>query len=319
MKYNEELKHCGIATFVGSEYEVLDNVKNYEVVVVGIPNEMGATYRLGMKDAPRAIREHSLWKKIDGIDCYDYDNHCFVKTNKVNICDVGDINIWHGNQEKTQEEIVTVISTIRKTSFPLILGGDHSISYGSFIGVKKGGNYQKLGLLQFDAHNDTEPDLPYFPRISHCNQFTKLIAEKHLDGDNMVVIGLRGMVNRLWHDFARENGITIITANEFNNDWENEKIVTVLHEKFAACDGLYVTFDMDALETSVSSGVGTPKYNGINFMKTLNLLRMLSEFNIVAFDLVELNPQQDASEITAYAAWEVLYNFLAVGYNKTGK
>ena len=63
-------------------------------------------------------------------------------------------------------------------------------------------------------------------------------------------------------------------------------------------------------------GVGTPKYNGLKIMKVLELLRMLKELNIVAFDLVELNPLQDKTEITAFTAWEILYNFLAIGYNK---
>jgi agmatinase len=315
MKEREEMKHFGIATFVGSEHVFLDEVNKYEVAVLGVPNEMGASYRLGMQYGPRAIREHSMWKRFSGMECYDYDNREYIKTNKLNICDLGDLNIYQGDQEKTLQELSKVCNKITKTTFPVILGGDHSITYGSYIGVKEGGNFKKLGLLQFDAHNDTEPDSEYYPRICHSNQFTKLIEEGYLDGNNMVTIGVRGFVDRRWHDFSVEQGISIITSNEFNNQ-DIDKTVEILKEKFKDCDGIYVTFDMDSLELSCSEGVGTPKYNGIKQMKTIELIRRLKEFNVKAFDLVELNPSQDASGVTSFMAWEILNNFLALGYNK---
>jgi agmatinase len=315
MKEREELKHFGIATFVGSDHVLLNQIDKYEVSVLGVPDEMGATYRLGTQYGPRAVREHSMWKRIDGMECYDYDNRKYVKTNKLSICDLGDLNVRQGDQEATLQELIRVSAIMREKTFPVMIGGDHSITYGGYIGVKKGGNYKKLGLLQFDAHNDTEPDVEFMPRICHSNQFTKLIKEGHLDGNNMVTIGVRGIVNRVWHDFSVENGITVITSNEFNNQ-DSDKVLEFLKEKFADCDGVYVTFDMDSLEAAYSEGVGTPKYNGIKIMKVLDVLRGLKDINVVAFDEVELNPIQDASGITSFIAWEILYNFLAVGLNK---
>jgi agmatinase len=315
VKEREELKHFGIATFVGSDHVSLDQIDKYEVSVLGVPDEMGATYRLGMQYAPRAVREHSMWKRIDGMECYDYDNRKFVKTNKLDICDLGDLNVRQGDQEATLQELIRVAGIMREKTFPVMIGGDHSITYGGYIGVKKGGNYKKLGLLQFDAHNDTEPDAEFMPRICHSNQFTKLIKEGHLDGKNMVTIGVRGIVNRVWHDFSVEQGITVITSNEFNNQ-ESGHVLEFLKEKFADCDGVYVTFDMDSLEAAYSEGVGTPKYNGLKIMKVLDVIRGLRDINVVGFDEVELNPVQDASGITSFIAWEILYNFLAVGLNK---
>ena len=315
MKYEDDMIHSGIPTFVASEYVTLDEVKDYDVAVIGMPDEMGLTYRGGASEAPRKIRECSMWKKIDGMECYDYDNRCYVKTNDLKICDLGDMNIHHGDQEKTQNSMIDVLSKIRKTTFPVILGGDHSITYGTFIGVKKGGNYKRVGLIQFDAHNDTEPDTPYFPRINHSNQFTNLIKEGYLDGHDMLTIGLRGLCNRVWNDFAEEQGITIITANEFNK-MTSEEVANIIKEKYKDFDAVYVTFDIDCLELAYSQGVGTPKYNGINGMKTLEVLRSLKDINTVAFDLVELSPSHDPSGVTAFMAWEVLYNFLAVGYKK---
>ena len=177
MKYDDEMRHSGIATFVGSDYVALDDVKKFDVAVVGVPLDMGATYRLGASSAPRAIREHSMWKKFTKNECYDYDNRKYVTVNEVNLCDVGDIPVWHGDMESTQKEIAKDVEKIAETSLPIVLGGDHSTTYGAYIGVKKGTNLKNIGLLQFDAHNDTEPDTKYFSRINHSNQFTNLIKE----------------------------------------------------------------------------------------------------------------------------------------------
>ncbi|MBQ8044461.1 MAG: agmatinase family protein [Clostridia bacterium] len=315
MKFDDEMLHSGIATFVGSDYVLMDDVKEYEVAVVGVPVDMGASYRLGAKMGPRAIREHSMWKKIDGLECYDYDNRKYVTTNDLKICDVGDVRVCNGNLMLTQERLIKAVSKIRETTFPVILGGDHSITYGGFVGVKNTFKDKRIGLLHFDAHNDTEPNADNLSEINHCNQFTTLLNKEYVRGTDMVTIGVRGIVNKTWHDFAISKGVTHITANEFNNQ-EPGQVLQFLKDKFKDCDGIYVTFDMDSLEAAYSEGTGTPKYNGLKIMKTLEVLRGLKDFKVYAFDIVELCPDQDASGITSFIAWEVLYNFLALGYNK---
>ena len=316
MKFDDELLHSGIATFCGSDHVTLDKCKDFDVAVIGVPIDQGASYRLGAKAAPRAIREHSMWKKLHKMECYDYDNRKYVTTNEVNLCDLGDVRVINGDQDKTQKEIESVVSKIRETTFPLILGGDHSITYGAYRGVKSGSKLKNIGLLQFDAHNDTEPDASNLPRINHCNQFTTLLNEGSLNGKHMVNIGVRGVVDRTWHDFAISHSVTHITANEFNRS-TTQDVLQVLREKFAGCDGIYVTFDVDSLEAAYSEGTGTPKYNGIEVMKTLELIRALNEFNVVGFDIVELCPTQDASGISSFISWEILYNFLSFGYNNS--
>ena len=315
MKFDDEMLHSGIATFVGSDYILIDDVNKYEVAVIGVPVDMGASYRLGAKIGPRAIREHSMWKKIDGLECYDYDNRMYVTTNDLKICDVGDVRVCNGDLMLTQERLINAISKIRETTFPVILGGDHSITYGGFVGVKNTLRDKRIGLLHFDAHNDTEPDADNLSKINHCNQFTALLNNDYVRGEDMVTIGVRGIVNKAWHDYAISKGVTHITANEFNSQ-EPRQVIDFLKDKFKECDGIYVTFDMDCLEVAYSEGTGTPKYNGLKIMKTLEVLRGLKDFKVYAFDIVELCPEQDASGITSFIAWEILYNFLALGYNK---
>ena len=314
----QELFYAGIPTFVGSDYVDISECGRYDVAVIGVPYDEGASYREGCKKAPRKIREYSSWKRFDKPEAYDYDNRKYVKTNVLNVCDLGDINIFKGNGMKTQNEITRIVSEISKNTFPVILGGDHCITYGAYKGVKEGTGLKKIGLIQFDAHNDTEPDDKHLPDICHSNQFTHLIKEGYLDGNNMVTIGLRGFVDRKWHDFALEQGINILTSNEFNS-MSSDEVMEFLKDKFKDCDGVYVTFDMDSLEAAYSEGTGTPKYNGLKIMKVLDVIRRLNEINVKAFDLVELCPDYDTTGITGFMAWEILNNFLSFGYNKEEK
>ena len=314
----QEFFYAGIPTFVGGDYVEVENCKNYDVAVIGVPYDEGASYREGCKKAPRKIREYSTWKRFDKDECYDYDNRTYAKTNVLNVCDLGDINVFKGNSIKTQDKITEVLSQISKDTFPVILGGDHSITYGAYKGVKEGTGCKKLGIIHFDAHNDTEPDDEHLPVVCHSTQFTHLINEGYLDGTKMVTIGLRGFVDRRWHDFAVEKGINIITANEFNS-MECDEVLAYLKDKLEGCDGVYITFDMDCLEAAYSEGTGTPKYNGLKGIKVINLLRKLKEIDVKAFDLVELCPDYDATGITGFMAWEVLNNFLSFGYNKKGE
>ena len=98
----QEFFYAGIPTFVGGDYVEIDECKNYDIAVVGIPYDEGASYREGCKKAPRYIREYSSWKRFDKAECYDYDNRTYAKTNVLNVCDLGDINIYKGNGMKTQ-------------------------------------------------------------------------------------------------------------------------------------------------------------------------------------------------------------------------
>lgn len=311
----QEFFYAGIPTFVGGDYVEIDECKNYDIAVVGIPYDEGASYREGCKKAPRYIREYSSWKRFDKSECYDYDDRCYKKTNVLKVCDTGDINVFKGDSVKTQQEIRKVTSKIAEQTFPVILGGDHSITYGAYIGAKEGTKCNKMGIIHFDAHNDTEPDDEHLPTVCHSTQFTHLINEGYLDGSKMVTIGLRGFIDRRWHDFAMEKGINIITANEFNS-MECDQVIEILKEKLQGCDGVYVTFDMDCLEAAYSEGTGTPKYNGLKVMKVIDVIRRLKEFDVKAFDLVELCPDYDATGITAFMSWEILNNFLSFGLNK---
>lgn len=324
MKQNEEkLIYTGISTFMGGNLIKEKNIGEYDVVFLGVPTDYGATYRLGSKYAPRKLRELSSWLRIDGNIMFDFDTEEKLKTNELSIADIGDIDVDPTNPEHNQDNITNSVYNIRKNSFPLVCGGDHSITYGSFRGcykaIKEMYPDYEIGIIQFDAHLDLEDKYLNMPRVWHGNVFRRLIEEEYLKGENLYTIGPRGLEEYSLIRYVKKNKINLYTnrkvkeigliniIKEIKKDSKNKKI------KY------YVTFDIDGIDMTNAPGTGTPQSDGLKVPECNYALRSLNDLDIIGFDIVELNSYVDSSNNTFIVASELLYNFLGFGFNKGGK
>jgi len=316
VKNEAEHIYSGIPTFMQSPYIALEQVPEYDVAILGIPVDYGATYRGGQRFAPRAIREYSLWGSISGKDIFDFAANTTLKTNNLTIGDLGDILVWPGESERTNEAIIQTVRQIRATSFPLIMGGDHSITYAAFIGCKQAleqSNQLPLGLLHFDAHVDTEESYSPFPRVHHGNVFGELIREGHLHGKHMVSIGSRAYESAKWIQFANQAGIKRYTMSEVGIRSLSVVLAEAIRFLKSTCRAVYVTFDIDCLDPSQAPGTGILSFGGILVQDLLPTIEQLSDLPVAAFDLVELSPPLDPSGLTTFAACDILWQFLAFG------
>ena len=213
----EEYIYAGIPTYMGGEFIREKEIKDYDVVFLGVPCDYGASYRLGAKYAPRQLREYSFWDRIYGEELYDLDHNEYLKTNELKIADLGDVYVNPTVPSENQDAITEKTYAITKYSFPLVCGGDHSITYGSFRGFYKAMKERypdyEIGLIHFDAHMDVEDKYLNMPEVWHGNVFRKLIEGGYLKGKNMYTIGPRGVVGREWFDYVKEQEINLYTAN----------------------------------------------------------------------------------------------------------
>ena len=104
----EEFIYAGIPTYMGGEFIREKEIKDYDVVFLGIPCDYGASYRLGAKYAPRQLREYSFWDRIYGEELYDLDHNEYLKTNELKIADLGDVYVNPTNPEENQNAIAGV-------------------------------------------------------------------------------------------------------------------------------------------------------------------------------------------------------------------
>lgn len=315
----EEYIYAGIPTFMSAPYVSLDESSKYDVAVLGVPIDFGSSYRLGSKYGPRAIREYSVLDRISKGKYYDLDSERWLQSQDLSICDIGDLNIWPTNPEKNNRELINTISRIRQHSFPVILGGDHSITYGNFKGCMEAlsDSGKNIGILHFDAHLDTEGEyLPSLPQIWHGNPFSTLIEEGSLDGRRLVTIGPRGRIGEEAYKYTKDKGIHLITASQVEKIGINTVIKQVKEIFSTDTDYIFLTIDIDCLDISQAPGTGTPKYGGLGTGDLIQALISLQGMPIIGMDIVEVNPKFDPSGSTAIIAGELLYNFLSFSFNQ---
>lgn len=320
MEEKEEYIYAGIPTFMGGKFINEKDIKNYDVVFLGVPCDYGASYRLGAKYAPRQLREYSFWDRVYGQELYDLDHNKYIKTNDLKIADLGDVYVNPTNPKENQKNITEKTYEITKSSFPLVCGGDHSITYGSFRGVYKAVKEKypeyEIGIIHFDAHLDVEDKYLNMPDVWHGNVFRKLIEDEYLKGENLYTVGPRGVVGREWFDYVKEKNINLYTSNKIKEMGIIEVIKTIINQNKNKKIKFYVTFDIDCLDVSYVFGTGTPQCNGISAYEADEALRNLKQLDICGFDIVELNPKLDDSHSAFVIACELIYHFLAFGYNK---
>jgi len=309
----------GIQTFMKSKYVSIKDISKYDITFLGIPIEYGASYRKGTALAPTSIRKYSYWDSVLKKKYYNLDENEFIQSHKLNICDIGDIHISPTKVFKNQEKITKVIKKIRKRSFPLIIGGDHSIAYstikGCFLAFERK-KRKKLGILHIDAHMDIEKSYLDMPDIFHGNPFRKLIKANIIKGNNIYTIGPRGIIPSYLIKYSEKQKINLYPIAKIR-EIGFQKFVDILIENLNKnLEGVYITLDIDSIDPSQIKGTGTPLENGFLITEMEYLLRKMQKVNIIGFELVELAPDLDESGCSSIFANNLIWHFLSFGFNK---
>ena len=205
-----------------------------------------------------------------------------------------------------------VDEVIESGSFPLVLGGDHSIAIGTLAGVAK--HYKNLGVIWYDAHGDlntaeTSPtgNIHGMPLAASLGLGHPLLTElggycPKIKPENVVIIGARAL-DEGEKDLIKEIGIKVYTMHEIDRLGMTkvmEETIAYLKEK---TDGVHLSLDLDGLDPSDAPGVGTPVMGGISYRESHLAMEMLEESKIItSAEFVEVNPILDEKNRTATCA-----------------
>jgi agmatinase len=278
-----------------------------DVAVVGAPFDVSTTNRPGARFGPRAIRanayEPGTYHLDLGIEIFDW----------LEVVDFGDAYCPHGLTEVGHANIRTRVGEVaRRGIVPVILGGDHSITWPAATAVAEARGWGKVGIVHFDAHADTA-DVIDGNLASHGTPMRRLIESGAVLGRHFVQVGLRGY----WppedvFEWMQAQGMRWHLMQEI---WERG-IQAVIEDAVAeALDGaehLYVSVDIDVLDPGFAPGTGTPEPGGMTPADLLRTVRRLAmEANLVALDVVEVAPPYDVSDNTVNNAHRVVFEALA--------
>jgi guanidinopropionase len=291
----------GIATFYRLPHVPLDEVKDLDIGIVGIPWDGGTTNRPGPRHGPRQMRDtSSMVRKM-------HQTTHVVPYDIVNVADLGDCPVNPANVDDGLKRVEAYFkSLVGKGIRPLSAGGDHlcSLPILRAVGAKK-----PVGMVHFDAHTDLYDS--YFGgfRYTHGTPFRRAIEEGVLDPKRTIQIGLRGSMYDL-DDFAygEKMGVRLMRIEEAKE--LGPKKVMEIARQVAGTSETYVSFDIDMLDPVYAPGTGTPEIGGFTTFEAQQMLRGLRGLNIVGADVVEVSPPFDPTGLTAYAGVTMMFEIL---------
>jgi agmatinase len=293
-------RFLGVATFMRLPH--VPRAEELDIALIGIPYDGGATYRSGPRFGPRHVREQSAiirpWNPALNLSPFE----------KWRIADYGDLSINPLSIDDTFQRITQQLDGVLKAGArSACVGGDHSILLPILRSIHK--RFGPVGLIQFDAHNDTWGGYFGSPH-SHGTPVRRAVEEGLLIPKEVLQVGLRGQVySKDDFDFGRKHGFRVVTSEEFHRG--GVPFVQRHFKKFAGRP-VYVTLDIDVVDPAFAPGTGTPQVGGLSSAHIIDLVRSLRGLNIVGCDLVEVAPPYDTGEITSLLAANLLYELLCV-------
>ena len=292
--------------------------------IIGVPVDLGAGRR-GVDMGPSAIRIADLEPRLEQLG------------HKVQ--DIGDLDVMIPETQKVgegklrykvpilaacQELCEKVEKSLEKSRLPLVLGGDHSIAIGSVAGstnhyARQG---ETLGLIWFDAHGDA--NTPDTTPSGNIHGMSLAIAMGLGDPDlvqlggrtpkvlprNIVLIGIRDL-DLGERDTLKKSGVTVYTMRDVDERGMRDVVDEAIRIASDNTAGIHLSFDLDVVDPEDAPGTGTPVWGGITYREAHLAMEMLADrAQIVAIDLVEVNPVLDTQNMTGILAAELAQGVL---------
>jgi agmatinase len=300
----------GLATFGQRPFltdpEQLDEWRP-DVAIVGAPFDIATTNRPGARFGPRAIRsqvyEPGTYHLDLGLEIFDW----------LEVVDYGDAYCPHGQTETSHANIKAKVAEVASRGIvPIVLGGDHSITWPAATAVADVHGHGNVGLVHFDAHADTA-DIIDGNLASHGTPMRRLIESGAVPGDRFVQVGLRGYwPPRDVFEWMQSQGMRWHTMQEIWERGFQAVMADAVDEALATADTLYISVDVDSLDPAYAPGTGTPEPGGIVSADLLRMVRKLCvEHEVVGVDIVEVAPAYDVSDLTVNVAHRVAFEAMA--------
>jgi len=263
--------------------------------VFGIPFDSTHSYKPGCRFGPDVIRD-----SFNNIEVFHPDLQVDLET--ANIEDLG--NTRHTVVASEMIDMVKKITTelVAKQRQLFILGGEHSITYGTYTSFPK-----ETGYVVFDAHYDLREEFADI-KLSHASYLKRIVEER--GAENILHVGARAFVQEELQ-FLTENNIKTISDREIRDG----KGPQLLKDYVSTFDTIYSSFDLDVLDPAFAPGVGNPEAAGITSRELFDLIHSFNDTKVTGVDIVELNPYHD-NGATASLAAKIMSTMIALNLSQ---
>jgi len=288
-------------------------------VIIGAPYDGGTSHRPGARFGPHAIRTTD-YLPHDGIR-----PHLALGVEplqELGVVDVGDVEMPPQSIEDSMARLESAVTEVAASgAIPVVLGGDHTITWPDVTGVARHVGWGRVSVIHFDAHADTA-DIQFGSLIGHGTPMRRLIESGAARGDRFLQVGLRGY----WPDepvlrWMAEQGMRSFEMSEVVARGLDAVLDEAMSIAVDDCDGVFLSVDVDVVDPGAAPGTGTPEPGGLSGRQLLDAVRRIAmTVPIVGMDVVELSPPYDHAEVTAYLANRVVLEALSgVAWRRRGR
>ncbi len=283
--------------------EPFSDGKTYHIGLIGLPFDGATRGRPGARFAPIEIRRRLFSYKAY---CVDHD----VDLSDLKIADFGDLDLGFGHIDLVKERILDSLSSILgKVDFSVILGGDHYVTFPSFLASKRTFKGE-WGLVIVDAHHDLRELTE--GRISSGIVVNEIVKSGEINPENIVQIGIRGFANSPYYvKKAKELGIKVYTSMDVRRFGGKKIANDILLNLIDDVNYIYFSFDVDGVDIAFAPGVNAPSSGGLFPNEVFEIIYYISQNSkLKVLDVVEFAPPYDVGGMTVdLVANSILYAF----------
>jgi len=279
-----------ITNFGGEE--VVYGYDESRIIIVPVPYDATSTYLKGAQRGPAAILEASPALEF-------YDTETGSEAHKNGIFTLPPLVAGPDPAELTEAVYKTVSDIFAGERFPVVIGGNHTVSIGAFMAAAEA--FSGLTILQLDAHSDLRPFYEGSPLNHAC------VAARAKEYAPLVQVGIRSMAAE---ELPFVDPERIFYAHEL---WSDKS----LYRKALGLltDNVYITVDLDVFDPSIMPSTGTPEPGGPDYRELMSFLReVFSKRNVVGFDVVELCPSA-VNKTPDFVAAKIIYQLLSYRFS----
>lgn len=265
-----------------------------EIAILPVPYDGTSTWIKGADRGPQAILEAS-----PNMEFYDIETDSEVfKRGIATLLPVTEDSSPEAMADAVEQRMETML---KDKKFPVMLGGEHSVSVGAFRAIAK--YYDTFSILQLDAHSDMRDEYEGSPFNHAC-----VMARAKEITDSVVQVGIRSSAVEEKHNIESDR---IFYAHDIKESaaatWMYE-VSQKLH------DNVYVTIDLDVFDPAYMPSTGTPEPDGLSYREVLTFLKLINErHNIIGFDVVELCPNE-VNKAPDFLAAKLVYQLLSIRF-----
>jgi len=261
--------------------------ENSKIVILPVPYDGTTTWIKGSDKGPKAILEAST-----NLEMYDIDTDSEV--HKLGIHTAEPVTEASSPEAMVNEVYSRVKALYKKKKFPVVIGGEHTVSIGAFKAASE--QFSDLTILQFDAHCDMRDEYKGSKIDHHC------VMARASEMAPIVQVGIRSMSAGEREDI-KPDCVFYAMAIYDQSTWMYELLNKLTRN-------VYITIDLDVLNPSIMASTGTPEPGGMNWFDIINILKKISEqVNIVGFDITELTPNKE-NKAPDFLAAKLIYTML---------